>query len=147
MAIMTTACKCNIAKCAIFIIFLTSYLEPSSSLSISLVDKLFQKITVTISNDADHEIQYMCGDGEHDKKLHSMKPGEYMSFEFHDIMFPLKWCYVYLGESKHGVFWAYAVKLRCTECTWSLRNDGVFLLAPDGKESSSHELFLKGDYF
>ncbi|KAF9667928.1 hypothetical protein SADUNF_Sadunf15G0074100 [Salix dunnii] len=144
---MTTTYKCNIANCAIFIIFLASFLAPSSSISIPLVDKLFQKITVNITNDADHDIQFMCGDGVHDKKLYTMKPGGYMSFRFHDIMFPLKWCYVYLGESKHGVFWAYAVKLRCIECIWSLRNDGIFLLGPDGEEPKSHESFLKGDYF
>uniref|UniRef100_A0A6N2KTM5 S-protein homolog n=1 Tax=Salix viminalis TaxID=40686 RepID=A0A6N2KTM5_SALVM len=141
----------KLVKLKAIVRFLSFFLHPSSLLHLpylgTVVDKLFQKITVNISNDADHDIQFMCGDGVHDKKLHTMKPGGYMSFRFHDIMFPLKWCYVYLGESKHGVFWAYAVKLRCIECIWSLRNDGIFLLGSDGEEPKSHELFLKGDYF
>ncbi|KAL9404342.1 hypothetical protein Peur_001314 [Populus x canadensis] len=146
---MTTPSICN--NMIFLVLLLSIFLVPSSSSSSSsskkpsfkkrLEDWFFPRVTVSITNDASHDIPYMCNSPKLDQGLHALRPKESIAFEVVDIMFPLVWCYAQLNDRYHGVFWAFATKLGCADiCSWSLKDEGAFYLREDGK-LEEHRLF------
>ncbi|WRX18308.1 Plant self-incompatibility S1 - like 4 [Theobroma cacao] len=86
--------------------------------------EIFPRVTVSIQNEASHSVYLKCGFDRVDQNLRRLEPGQTTSWTFYEILFPLRWCYVHINNEIHGAFWAFTVALKCTHCTWSLRDDG-----------------------
>ncbi|KAJ0113319.1 hypothetical protein Patl1_01470 [Pistacia atlantica] len=97
-------------------------------------------VTVELRNEAKHPIYVKCGDPEVEQ-LRMLTTGETISWEFREILFPLKWCYVYVKNDTQGVFWASHVRLQCTHCIWRIRNDGIYYYKPKLQEWIKRHLY------
>ncbi|KAF5735050.1 hypothetical protein HS088_TW15G00549 [Tripterygium wilfordii] len=113
----------------------------SASLAKSLQD-WFPRKGVIIRNDATHNVILKCDAKEFDMKIKLLPPGTEERFEFLEIIFPLRWCYVQIDDKIHGLFWAYATKLKCnTACSWSIRDTGIFMYNDDMRSWTPSPLF------
>lgn len=83
---------------------------------------LFPTIEVTLANDGDYPVFFMCKFTDKDNYLHTLEKGEIYRYNFTQIAFPMRWCYLYINQKSHGFFWAYNIRLRCTKCFWSIAN-------------------------
>uniref|UniRef100_A0A2C9VZ09 S-protein homolog n=1 Tax=Manihot esculenta TaxID=3983 RepID=A0A2C9VZ09_MANES len=58
----------------------------------------------------------------------------------------MTWCYLHLNDTNHGVFWTYQVRLGCSQCNWTIQDNGLFLFK-DNNFKEPHSLFINGKYF
>lgn len=84
--------------------------------------RLFPVIEVTLANDGEDPVLFMCKFTNKDNNLHVLGKGDIYRYNFTQIAFPMRWCYLYINEKTNGFFWAYNVRLRCTKCFWSINN-------------------------
>lgn len=84
--------------------------------------RLFPVIEVTLANDGEDPVLFMCKFTSKDNNLHVLGKGDIYRYNFTQIAFPMRWCYLYVNEKTNGFFWAYNVRLRCTKCFWSINN-------------------------
>lgn len=88
----------------------------------SIRDFFFPTIEITIFNDGADSVYYMCKFTKNDTGLHELRPREKFIYNFTQIAFPMRWCYLYINDKMNGFFWSYSVRLRCTKCFWSISN-------------------------
>ncbi|KAK1568987.1 hypothetical protein Q3G72_031283 [Acer saccharum] len=67
---------------------------------------LFPMVTVELRNNASHHVHVKCGVEEFKEEMMLLNAGDAISWEFREILFPLKWCYVHIDNDNQGVFWA-----------------------------------------
>ncbi|XWS49521.1 hypothetical protein CRYUN_Cryun12cG0010100 [Craigia yunnanensis] len=139
--------KHNFISITLFSIQLLSFSIQSSAIlptfAERIKEKVFPRVTVAIRNEANHSVYLKCGFDHVNQDLRRIQPGEMKSWTFIEILFPLRWCYVHINNENRGAFWAFTVFLRCTDCTWSIRDDGVYNLNNDEKIWEKHKLFLE----
>ncbi|RAL37487.1 hypothetical protein DM860_000181 [Cuscuta australis] len=83
---------------------------------------LFPNIEITLANDYHRPIYFMCKNTDKDKKLHPLGVGETYRFNFTQVAFPMRWCFLYINSHTHGFLWVYNMRSRCTKCFWSITN-------------------------
>ena len=81
---------------------------------------LFPKVEVTLANDGEYRVWFMCQLTDKRDSLYELPPNETYRFNFTHVAFPMRWCYLYINPRSHGFFWAYTVRARCTKCFWSI---------------------------
>ncbi|XVF11093.1 hypothetical protein REPUB_Repub07fG0239800 [Reevesia pubescens] len=106
-----------------------------------MIEEVFPKVRVAIKNEANHRVYLKCGFGNHD--LERLEPGQMKSWTFFEILFPRRWCYVHINNENRGAFWVFTVLLKCTDCKWSIRDDGAYHLNNYEKIWEKHKLFLQ----
>ncbi|EEF38501.1 conserved hypothetical protein [Ricinus communis] len=136
--------KCILCVALFLLLSIVSSAEESTIKQIW--DYLVPTVKVSLANNATHNVDVMCG-GKDGEDLIVLKPGERISWQVLDVMFPLAWCYAHVNDTYHGVFWAYQVRLQCIQCNWEIQNDGVYLIKPNGEPPEPHTLFVDGEYF
>ncbi|CAI9766194.1 unnamed protein product [Fraxinus pennsylvanica] len=82
--------------------------------------ELFPDVEVTLANDGNHPIYFMCKYTDKDNSLYELPENTTYRFNFPQVAFPMRWCYLYINPRSHGFFWAYTVRSRCTKCFWSI---------------------------
>ncbi|KAK0590177.1 hypothetical protein LWI29_023540 [Acer saccharum] len=63
-------------------------------------------VTVELRNNASHHVHVKCGVEEFKEEMMLLNAGDAISWEFREILFPLKWCYVHIDNDNQGFFWA-----------------------------------------
>lgn len=122
MAMNMTNC-CPLFFIIVLIIFLSSpQYSDAAEQQTSFVNKMFPTIEVTLANDNNFSIYYMCRDFDTINALTKLSPGDNYKFNISQIAFPMRWCYLYINPRTHGFFWAYNVRSKCTKCFWSVTN-------------------------
>ncbi|KAK8626304.1 hypothetical protein V6N13_133955 [Hibiscus sabdariffa] len=104
--------------------FLSRSIQPSEAFGTAAI---FPKVNVTLKNEASHGVYLKCGfDETKDQTLQKLEPGEARWWSFVEVWFPLRWCYLHISNDNRGAFWAFTVFLKCSNCSWSIRNDGPY---------------------
>ncbi|CAL1356132.1 unnamed protein product [Linum trigynum] len=121
---------------------------PTKVTAAGLLSELFPMVNVTITNNASHEVWYMCNNkgGPHDR-LYKLGVGGVSQWAIRDIGFPLVWCYMHINDGIQGVFWGFLPKYRCDRhCDWWVKDDGLYLYTryDDGQYIW---LYQDGEYF
>lgn len=135
----------KLMKFFVFFNLLLSCLAPSSaepSFGSKVLNFLFPVVTVKLTSNATHEVYVKCGAKQWKDQLQILMKGDSISWQFREILFPLKWCFVHIDKHNQGVFWAVNVKFQCTHCQWSINDNGVFLYREKLQEWEKHPLFL-----
>ena len=81
---------------------------------------LFPKVEITLANDGEYNVWFMCQLTDKSDSLYELSPKETYRFNFSHVAFPIRWCYLYINPRSNGFFWAYTVRARCTKCFWSI---------------------------
>ena len=123
-------------------------LTPSHAATLSLWNRwkarvagnLFPKVEVTLYNESDDKVLYMCSFDENQRSLQVLGAGQQNSWNFTQFAFPLHWCYLYVNEERHGFFWAYGVRSRCIKCFWKV-GKFPFLYRSDRNRWERQQLF------
>lgn len=122
---------------------------PSRAETLSLFDRwasrisrsLFPRVEVTLFNESEDKVLYMCSFGSEDERsLQVLEGGQQYSWSFTQFGFPLHWCYLYVDEKRHGFFWAYGVRSRCIKCFWKV-GKYPFLYRSDRNRWERQQLF------
>lgn len=86
-----------------------------------IIDSLFPRVEVTLYNESDESILYMCSlDKKEKRTLRELDPAKQDSWNFTQFANPLYWCYLFVDEDNHGFFWVYGVRSRCIKCFWKI---------------------------
>nr|GLL29718.1 uncharacterized protein LOC109164081 [Ipomoea trifida]GMC97204.1 Plant self-incompatibility S1 [Ipomoea batatas]GLL44090.1 uncharacterized protein LOC109164081 [Ipomoea trifida]GMD05938.1 Plant self-incompatibility S1 [Ipomoea batatas]GMD82661.1 Plant self-incompatibility S1 [Ipomoea batatas] len=88
----------------------------------NLKSKLFPNVEITLANDYDRTIYFMCKNTDKDNTLHPLDAGQTYRFNFTQVAFPMKWCFLYINSHSFGFLWVYNMRSRCTKCFWSITN-------------------------
>ncbi|KAI9176524.1 hypothetical protein LWI28_003852 [Acer negundo] len=116
--------------------------EPVNSFPQRMFNLLFPMVTVELRNNASHHVHVKCGVEKFKEEMMLLNAGDAISWEFREILFPLKWCYVHIDNDNQGVFWASHVRLQCTHCYWSIKDDGVYFYRQNLNKWINQRLFL-----
>ena len=106
---------------------------------------LFPKVEVTLANDGEYRVWFMCQMTDKSDSLYELPPNETYRFNFSHVAFPMRWCYLYIHPGAHGFFWAYTVRARCTKCFWSI-NSHPSLYRNDKGRWERQKLFMPSDF-
>ncbi|GLT91261.1 hypothetical protein SLE2022_091570 [Rubroshorea leprosula] len=110
----------------LFFSFLPSA-SPKPSIINSIINNIFPQWTVSLKNDVSHgPVYFTCAFEGSDKTVQRLEAGQTMSWTVREILFPMRWCYVDINNNLRGAFWVFRVTLKCFNCSWSIRNDGVY---------------------
>lgn len=81
---------------------------------------VFPLVEVTLANDGIKPLWIMCQKPGKGGAFTQLAPNATYRFSFRHIAFPMRWCYIYIDTKRHGFFWAYTVRSKCTKCFWSI---------------------------
>lgn len=144
-----TVSEKNFIMFTIFVIVISSVLSPCTANSPieRLVDYISPVVTVNFMNNASHDVALMCDHKGYDNNLHILKTNATVTWKFRDLLFPLKWCYIYINEENQGVFWAYMVRFKCKQCMWSMKDDGLYFTGESSPAWTKYNMNVNGEYF
>lgn len=119
--------------------------NPVAAFSLWPRSEVFPELEVTLANDGAYPIWFMCQMTDRGDSLYELQPNATFRFNFVQVAFPMRWCYLYVNPSSHGFFWAYTVRSRCTKCFWSI-NKFPSLYRGDKGRWERQKLFVPPDF-
>ncbi|GER36945.1 calcium-dependent phospholipid-binding protein [Striga asiatica] len=126
----------------VVVVALLLLLRPSAA---SGLGSLFPEIEITLANDGLYPVWFMCQMTDHADSLYELSPNSTYRFDFEQVAFPMRWCYLYISQTSHGFFWAFTVRSRCTKCFWSINRHPSLYRADKGRWERQ-KLFMPPDF-
>ncbi|KAL3621129.1 hypothetical protein CASFOL_036041 [Castilleja foliolosa] len=106
---------------------------------------LFPDVEITLANDGLYPVWYMCQMTDKSDSLYELAPNVTYRFSLKQAAFPMRWCFLYINPNKHGFFWAFTVRSKCTKCFWSI-NKHPSLYRGDKGRWERQKLFMPPDF-